>query len=49
MENPNNQRKSQSADSGEDLVDDDEKEEVDRSETEGEGQEVSGMCALWAQ
>ena len=44
-----NQKKSRSADSGEELLDDDGKEEVDQLETEGEGQEVSGTNALGAQ
>ena len=36
-------------DSGEELLDDDGKEEVDQLETEGEGQEVSEISALGVQ
>ena len=44
-----NQKRSQSADSEEDWLDDGGTEQVDRPETEGEGQEVSGKCTLGAQ
>ena len=44
-----NQERSRSADSEEDWLDDDGLEQVDRSKTEGEGQEVSGKGALGAQ
>ena len=44
-----NQKRSRSADSEEDWLDDGGTEQVDRPETEGEGQEVSGKCALGGQ
>ena len=44
-----NQKRSQSADSEEDWLDDDGTKQVHQSETEGEGQEVSGKRALGAQ
>jgi len=44
-----NQKRSRSADSEEDWLDDGGTEQVDRPETEGEGQEVSGKGALGAQ
>ena len=44
-----NQERSRSVDSEEDWLDDGRSEQVDRPETEGEGQEVSGKCALGAQ
>ena len=44
-----NQERSRSADSEEDWLDNGGSEQVDRPETEGEGQEVSGKGALGAQ
>ena len=44
-----NQKRSRSADSEEDWLDDGGTEQVVRPETEGEGQEVSEKCALGAQ
>ena len=44
-----NQKRSRSADSEGDRLDDGGTEQVDRPETEGEGQEVSGKCALGVQ
>ena len=44
-----NQGRSRSADSEVDWLDDGGAEQVDQPETEGEGQEVSGRCALGAQ
>ena len=44
-----NQKRSRRADSEEDWLDDDGTEQVDRLETEGEGQEVSEKGALGAQ
>ena len=44
-----NQKRSQSVDLEEDWLNDGRTEWVDRPKTEGEGQEVSGKCALGAQ
>ena len=44
-----NQKRSRSANSEEDWLDDGGTVQVDRPETEGEGQEVSWKCALGAQ
>ena len=44
-----NQKRSQNVNSEEDWLDDGGTEQVDRPETEGEGQEVSGKRALGAQ
>ena len=44
-----NQKSSRSADSEEDRLDDGGTEQVDRPETEGEGQEVSGKGTLGVQ
>ena len=44
-----NQKRSQSADSEEDWLDDGRMEQVDRLKTEGEGHEVSRKGALGAQ
>ena len=44
-----NQERSQSADLEEDWLNDGGSEQVDRPETEGEGQEASGKGALGAQ
>ena len=44
-----NQERSRSADSEEDWLEDGGSEQVDRHETKGEGQEVSGKGALGAQ
>ena len=44
-----NQKRSRSADSEEDWLDDGGTKQVDQPETEDEGQEVSGIGALGAQ